>query len=553
MTDTGSLLQIRDLGVEFDVDGARHVGVKSVSLDIARGEVVAIVGESGSGKTVTAMSILGLLPKNATVSGSVRFDGRELCGLSERELRGVRGRAVGMVFQDPVAALDPVFTIGFQIGEVVRLAEPRLSGREVRRRSAELLSLVGIEEPAERLGDYPHQFSGGQCQRIAIAMVLAESPALIVADEPTTALDVTVQAEVLDVLRQVKARLDSAIMLITHNMGVVADLADRVVVMRSGEVVEINDCIKLFESPSAPYTADLLAAVPRITAAPREVGESGETQAAASDAAVLDVRGLAVEYRRRPGGRVRAVDGVDLKVERGQIVGLVGESGSGKTTIGRAIIGLAPIAEGQVNVAGRDVAALRRAERQAMRRTVGVVFQNPATSLNPRYSVAETITEPLRRLGGMSRADAAERADDLLASVGLDARWRDRYPHELSGGQRQRVAIARAVALDPALLIADEPTSALDVSVQARVLDVLRDLQERLGFACLFISHDLAVVDSVADYVAVMHHGRIVEQGDRATVLGSPRQDYTRRLVASAPIPDPVAQRARRETWLSLT
>ncbi|MDR1151173.1 MAG: ABC transporter ATP-binding protein, partial [Bifidobacteriaceae bacterium] len=548
-SQAGHLLSIRDLAVEFDVDGVKHAGVKAASFDVARGEVVAIVGESGSGKSVTATSILGLLPKNATVRGSVRYGGRELLGLSERELRAVRGRQIAMVFQDPVAALDPVFSIGFQMAEVVRGVEPNLKSREVRERTVDLLTLVGIETPRERLGAYPHQFSGGQCQRIAIAMVLAGSPALIVADEPTTALDVTVQAEVLDVMRQVRERLDSAILLITHNMGVVADLADRVVVMRAGEVVEVNDCATLFAAPAARYTADLLAAVPKITdpkaAPPRTTlpevappgtagpataglatggpGPSESTRAPASSAslhpAALDIRGLVVEYRGRTTGRVRAVDHVDVRVERGQILGLVGESGSGKTTIGRAAVGLAPVAAGTIAVDGRDLAALRRSERQAMRRTVGVVFQNPATSLNPRFSVADAIAEPLRVLGGMNRADAAERTDDLLASVGMHPRWRDRYPHELSGGQRQRVAIARAVALDPTLLIADEPTSALDVSVQAQVLDVFRDLQARLGFACLFISHDLAVVDNLADRVAVMRHGRILETGTRAAVL----------------------------------
>ncbi|MDR1294425.1 MAG: ABC transporter ATP-binding protein [Bifidobacteriaceae bacterium] len=547
-TEENSLLTIRDLAVRFDVDGQPHMGVKAASFEVERGEVVAIVGESGSGKTVTAMSILGLLPKNATVSGSVRYRGRELLALSEKAIRAVRGRQIGMVFQDPVAALDPVFTVGFQVGEVVRAAEPKLTARGVRERAVDLLGLVGIEKATERLGDYPHQFSGGQCQRIAIAMVLALKPALIIADEPTTALDVTVQADILDVMRQVKERLDSAILLITHNMGVVADLADRVVVMRAGEVVEVGEAATVFAAPTARYTADLLAAVPKINDRP-----AGPPSSTSLDPAALDIDGLVVDYRSRVAGRVRAVDHVALRVKRGEIVGLVGESGSGKTTIGRAAIGLAPVTAGTIAVTGRDIAGLRRSERQAMRRSVGVVFQNPATSLNPRFSVIDTITEPLRMLGAMTKTDAAERADELLASVGMHPRWRDRYPHELSGGGRQRVAIARAVALDPALLIADEPTSALDVSVQAQVLDVFRDLQSRLGFACLFISHDLAVVDNLADTVAVMRRGRIVESGDRVSVLHHPAAPYTQRLVASAPLPDPAAQRKRRHTWLTLT
>jgi peptide/nickel transport system ATP-binding protein len=579
------LLAVRDLAVAFDVDGTAQSAVREVSFEIARGEVVALVGESGSGKTVTALALLGLLPGNAAVTGSIEFDAQDLGSLSERERRRTRGRRIGMVFQDPVAALDPVFTVGYQMGEVVRLAEPKLTRAQVSERCIDLLSLVDIPDPAQRLRAYPHQFSGGQAQRIAIAMMLAHSPDLIVADEPTTALDVTVQAEILDVLREVRRRLDSAILLITHNMGVVADLADRVLVMRAGRLVEDSPVDNLFVHPKADYTRALLSAVPRLggpkdgsraqSAAPRgdgptvrvgagrppaalvghtsgEANRGADAPASSTREAVLEIWGLTVEYGGRLRGRMRAVDDVNLRAMRGQIVGLVGESGSGKTTLGRAVVGLAPLTGGTIAVEGRDVGGIQRRERQAMRRRVGVVFQNPATSLNPRHAVAQTVREPLRVLGGMSRADAAERADELLAAVGLGGRWRERYPHELSGGQRQRVAIARAVALDPALLIADEPTSALDVSVQAQVLDVFRELQARLGFACLFISHDLAVVDTLADWVAVMHRGRIVEQGDRRRVLSAPVDPYTRQLVASAPVPDPVAQRERRQARLEM-
>ncbi|MDR2252541.1 MAG: ABC transporter ATP-binding protein [Bifidobacteriaceae bacterium] len=545
----GPLVQVRALGVEFDVDGQNHTAVRSASFEIGQGEVVAVVGESGSGKTVTALAMLGLLPGNAKVTGQIEFEGRDLLALSERELRAVRGRRVGMVFQDPVAALDPVFSVGYQLDEVVKLAEPGMTARRRRQRAIDLLSLVEIASPAKRLGDYPHQFSGGQAQRIAIAMMLANSPRLIIADEPTTALDVTVQAEVLDVLRAVRASSDSAILLITHNMGVVADLADRVVVMRAGDVVENQPVDALFTQPKAPYTRELLAAVPRIGA---RGGADSAPGPDVADPPVLGIHDLVVEYGGRLRKRVRAVDGVDLHVAPGEILGLVGESGSGKTTVGRAVLGLAPVTRGEVAVNGHDVTTLSRRGRQAVRRTVGVVFQNPATSLNPRFRVAQAVIEPLRVLGGLSRAEAAERARELLRSVGLDSRWDDRYPHELSGGQRQRVAIARAVALDPALLIADEPTSALDVSVQAQVLDVFRELQARLGFACLFISHDLAVVDALADRVAVMRDGRIVEQGGRAQVLAHPAEPYTQRLLASAPVPDPAVQRARGRARLAL-
>ena len=538
--DTTPLLAVTDLTVTFDVDGEKGIGVNAASFDVRRGEVLAIVGESGSGKSVTAMSVLGLLPHNATVTGSIRFNGRELLGLSNTELRGVRGAQIAMIFQDPLAALNPVFTIGFQLMEAVRAHDRTLSKTDARALVTELLTLVEIPDPASRLKFYPHQFSGGQCQRIVIAMALARDAQLLIADEPTTALDVTVQAEILDVLRRMRARLDSSILIITHDMGVVADLADRVVVMRNGSVVETNPVRELFSAPRATYTKDLLAAVPKF-------GErDGDSANELTSEAVLDIRNLVVTYGSRLAGLSHAVDDVTLCVRKGEIFGLVGESGSGKTTIGRASIGMAPISGGTIEVAGTRVDTRNRADRQRMRRSVGVVFQNPATSLNPRYSIAETVSEPLRVHRKLSGSELHDRTDALLESVGLDGRWRDRYPHELSGGQRQRVAIARAVSLGPDLLIADEPTSALDVSVQAQVLDVFRELQQRLGFACLFISHDLAVVDTLCDRVAVMSHGTIIEQGPRDRVLNFPEQDYTRKLIASAPVPDPDEQQRRR-------
>ncbi|MDR1213468.1 MAG: ABC transporter ATP-binding protein [Propionibacteriaceae bacterium] len=595
------LLQIEDLDVSFDVEGETVLGVRGVSFDVSAHEVVAVVGESGSGKTVTAMSVLGLLPHNAKVSGSVHLLGQEVGRLNPAQLRQLRRSSVGMIFQDPVAALNPVFSVGFQLGQVVRLHHHDLSREQVRQRVVELLDLVEIDQPETRLKNYPHEFSGGQCQRIVIAMAIAGwgqptsgdgsdpaepagQPRLLIADEPTTALDVTVQAEILSVLRRIKDRLGASVLLITHNMGVVADLADRVVVMRAGEVVEINDCAKLFAQPEADYTKALLAAVPKIGASATAAPPALETRptvpipppdgpdpaspaptdriaptsptipadrrtdpmAPASPPPALEVTDLVVSYGRGKRGRTEAVASVSLSVQAGEIVGLVGESGSGKTTLGRAAVGLAPISGGRVLIEGQDLAGLSRSRRQELRRRVGVVFQNPATSLNPRYSVGATVTEPLRVLGGLAPPEAQGRAVELLRAVGLGPDWLDRYPHELSGGQRQRVAIARAVALDPVLLIADEPTSALDVSVQAQVLDVFRSLQARLGFACLFISHDLAVVDSLCGRVAVMHQGRLVEVGPRQAVLQRPRHPYTRRLVESAPIPDPVRQRARR-------
>ncbi|RXZ70436.1 dipeptide ABC transporter ATP-binding protein [Agromyces albus] len=555
-----ALLRVAGLGVEFDVDGQRNVAVEDVSFEIGRNEVLALVGESGSGKSMTAMSLLGLLPRNATVTGSAMLDGQELIGLDPKGLREVRGSRVAMIFQDPLAALNPVLTIGFQIAEAVRLHDRRRDRAAVRARVIELLRLVEIADPETRLGQYPHQLSGGQCQRVVIAMALAGDPELLIADEPTTALDVTVQAEVLDVLRRMRGRLQSSILLITHDMGVVADLADRVAVMRRGVVVECDSAERLFAEPWNDYTRELLASVPRIgarlvvterpsvPASARAITETADAATAPprEPAPVLDIDELVVEYRSR-GRTVRAVDGVSLSVRRGEIVALVGESGSGKSTTGLASVGLAPVASGSIRISGRELKTAKGRELRELRQRVGVVFQNPTTSLNPRFSVRDAVAEPLRvhrRLRGRALDDAVDR---LLDGVGLSGGWQERYPHELSGGQRQRVAIARAVALDPELLIADEPTSALDVSVQARVLDVFRELQERLGFACLFISHDLAVVDSLSDRIAVMQRGRIVEIGQREQVLSAPNHPYTRQLLDAAPVADPVAQRARRE------
>jgi ABC-type glutathione transport system ATPase component len=542
------LLDVRGLRVRFDVDGTAVTAVDDVSFSIATGEVVAVVGESGSGKSVSALAALGLLDPTATASGSIRFDGQELIGLDEAGLRALRGNRIAMIFQDASAALNPVFTIGFHLIEAVRLHAPGLSRDEARSRARALLESVDIAAAEATLRAYPHQLSGGQCQRIMIALALAGEPELLIADEPTTALDVSVQAGILDLLRSLRDRLGTAVLIITHDMGVVADLADRVVVMRSGRVVETGDAVALFGAPREAYTRELLSAVPRIGDRPVLAPADGTD----APGPVLDVRGLCVDYRRVGSRqRTRVVHGVDLTIGRGEIVALVGESGSGKSTIGRAVVGLAPVSAGSIAISGADITNTGRAERRALRHRVGIVFQNPATSLNPRYTVGQTLDEPLRAILGL-RGDALRtRVDALLDSVGIAQAWRERYPHELSGGQRQRVAIARAVALEPDLLIADEPTSALDVTVQAHVLETFRRLQSELGFACLFISHDLAVVDSLSDRIAVLNAGRVVELGDRADVFAAPRDAYTRRLIAAAPVPDPLAQRERREARLA--
>jgi len=537
------ILSIRDLRVHFGTRSPVEV-VHGLDLDIAPGEVVAVVGESGSGKSVTALSVIGLLPENARATGSVRLHGRELVGLKPADLRRVRGAQIALISQDPVASLNPVFTIGFQVIEAVRAHDRTLSAGAARRRAIELLELVDIPEPSRRMKQYPHELSGGQCQRVGIAMALASDPQLLIADEPTTALDVTVQAEVLDVLARLGRRDGRGVLLITHDMGVVAELADRVVVMREGELVEQGSVRGVLLRPSAPYTRQLLSAVPRIGERPAAVGSDIDQPL------VLDVAGLQVTYGGRLRGQFRAVDGVSLQVRRGEILGLVGESGSGKSTIGRAIIGAAPVTGGSIIVDGVDMRTAGRAVRRESRRRIGVVFQNPALSLNPRYTVRQSVEEPLAAIKGLRGRELADRVDALLESVGLADRAA-RYPHELSGGQRQRVAIARAVSLDPALLIADEPTSALDVSVQAQVLDVFRELQERLRFACVFISHDLAVIDELCDSVSVLRGGAVVESGSRAQVLQHPSDEYTRRLLAAAPVPDPDVQQERRAARLA--
>jgi len=547
------VLRVRDLTVTFRVDRGRSPdvqAVRGVSFDLAAGEVLAVVGESGSGKSVSSLALLGLLPGNATVTGSAVLSGpghdaTELVGLDRRALADVRGRRVAMIFQDPSNALDPVFTIGSQLRETLRRHVPGMTRRAADERAVELLRTVELPDPEQRVRFYPHQLSGGQAQRVMIAMALACDPEVLVADEPTTALDVTVQQEVLEVLRRLRARTGAAVVLITHDMGVVADLADRVVVMRDGEVVETAAVADLFATPRAEYTRTLLAAVPRVGAPERP------STADVRERPALNVEDLVVEYRNRRGRVVRAVDGVTLRVQPGEMVALVGESGSGKSTLGRCALGLAPLTSGSVEVVGTRLGRDTPRAVRAARTRVGVVFQNPTASLNPRYTIGESVAEPLRVHAGLKGDALRTRVTALLDGVELPGAWASRYPHELSGGQRQRVSIARAIALDPELLIADEPTSALDVSVQATVLELFRSIQQRLRFACLFISHDLAVVDELADRVAVMHRGRLVEVGERSRVLRSPDHAYTRRLLEAAPVPDPAQQAARRAARLA--
>ncbi|MFF1879003.1 dipeptide ABC transporter ATP-binding protein [Leifsonia sp. NPDC058230] len=555
------VVQIDRLAVSFSTDAGAVKAVDDVSLRVAPGEVLAIVGESGSGKTVTAKTILGLLPETATTSGAVILrskDGEseaDVVSLTKRQLREVRGPDVAMVFQEPSSALNPVYPVGWQIAEGLR-AHEKMSKAEARRRAIEILERVGIPEPERRVKYYPHQFSGGQKQRIVIAMALVLNPGLIVADEPTTALDVTVQAEILDLLRRCRDEFGAAIVLITHNMGVVADLADRVAVMYQGKVVEEADVKTLFASPQHEYTKRLLAAVPKIGQGLSSTQDRAEGRAAdwADVVPVVKAEGLRIQYPGRLGqpGFV-AVDGVDFEIRPGEVLGLVGESGSGKTTIGRAIGGLGKVTGGSLRVLGVEMNGVREREFKRVRRDIGFVFQDPGSSFNPLLTIADCVAEPLVVHGrASSPADARPRVDDLLEAVQLPRSYGDRFPHELSGGQRQRASLARALALEPSLLIADEPTSALDVSVQARVLELFAELQREFGFASLFISHDLAVVDILADRIAVLHRGKLVEEGTGAEVLGNPREPYTQRLLASLPVPDPIEQADRREALRAL-
>jgi len=577
---TEPILQVEGLRVAF---GDAEPVVRDVSFDLTPGRVLALVGESGSGKSVSAMSVLGLLPPQASVSGSARFRGEELIGAPVETVRAVRGAGIGVVFQEPMNSFTPVLSIGTQIAEAVRAHPTGLDRAGVRARVDELLRDAGLTDPERIRKAYPHELSGGQLQRAMIAMALAGDPVALFADEPTTALDVTVQAGILDLLRRLGRERSLAVLLITHDMGVVADVADDLLVLRRGDPVEHGTVAEVFAHPTADYTRELLAAVPSLEAHPasaapaadpdarahepgsraqrqltapgaREVSPSAKTAAVTDEAdasrasrpPVARLRDVAVRYSRRGGP---TVSGIDLDLHAGETVGLVGESGSGKSTIGRALAGLVPVVAGSVEVDGSDLRTARGRRLRELRSRVGIVFQDPASSLNPRQTIGWSIAEPLLVHGTDSAADRAERVRELLTAVQLDPTWAERFPHQLSGGQRQRVAVARALALRPALVIADEPTSALDVTVQAAVLDLLAGLQREFGFGMLLISHDLAVVRQLADRVIVLRDGRIVERGSTDAVLDDPQQDYTRMLLAAAPVADPVRQAARREAW----
>jgi oligopeptide/dipeptide ABC transporter ATP-binding protein len=607
-----SLLSVTDLTVTFPTEAERVNAVRGMNFDVAAGEVVALVGESGSGKSATAMAIIGLLPGYAEVSGSIRLQGNELLGLSDNQMSQIRGKSIGTVFQDPMSALTPVYTVGDQIAEALEVHNRGIGKRDAQSRAVELLELVGIAQPERRARSFPHELSGGERQRVVIAIAIANDPDLLICDEPTTALDVTVQTQILGVLKTARDVTGAGVLIITHDLGVVAEFADRALVMYAGRAVESAAVEVLYRDRRMPYTAGLLGSAPRLNApqgarlvpipgappsmaalppgcpfAPRcplaiddcranepelveiarghraaciraehvagrtaaEIyGVSTEAPAAAADAeapVVLRVRDLAKTYKltkgvvlRRQVGEVRAVDGVSFELQQGRTLGIVGESGSGKSTTLHQILDLSAPQSGSIEVLGADVATLDRRTRRALRGDLQVVFQDPVASLDPRLPVFEVLAEPLQA-NGFDKANTDSRVAQLLGIVGLRREDASRYPAEFSGGQKQRIGIARALALQPKILALDEPVSALDVSIQAGIINLLLDLQERFGLSYLFVSHDLSVVKHLAHRVAVMYKGKIVEQGDGEQVFANPQQDYTRRLLAAVPQPEP--------------
>ncbi|SNS07303.1 ABC transporter ATP-binding protein [Antarctobacter heliothermus] len=547
---TEPLLSVKGLTISFGRGRYRNVVVKDLSYDLHPGETLAIVGESGSGKSVSSMALLGLLPPGAAnvESGTASFDGQDLLQLSDEELRGIRGDRVTMIFQEPMTSLTPVLRIGQQLTEAL-IEHKGMSGSEAAARGREMLTLVGLDKVERRMRQFPHELSGGMRQRVMIAMAMASDPAILLADEPTTALDVTVQAQILDLMRDLKTKFGTSIILITHDMGVVAEMADRVVVMRKGVKIEEGPVESIFEVPQHDYTKALLAAVPRLgahaaAAQPRTVVDDP----ARPGDRLLHTEGMSKTFRERglfvaKSGGTAAMQDVGFDLATGETLALVGESGSGKSTTGRAVLRLLDLDEGVIEIGGTDMRKLSGTAVRKARREMQMIFQDPFASLNPRLSAGRLVAEPMVIHGLASGKELQDRTEQLFLRVGLEADHMRRFPHEFSGGQRQRLSIARALSVNPKLIVADEPTSALDVSVQAQVLELMLELQQSLGLAYLFISHDMAVVEEVAHRVAVMRRGRIVEIGPRQAVLNDPHHAYTRALLAAVPVPDPTRTR----------
>jgi peptide/nickel transport system ATP-binding protein len=535
------ILSIRNLKTYFSTDIGDVRAVDDVSLDVPKGKAVALVGESGSGKSVTALSIIRLVPEPAgkIVGGEILFQGRDLLTMSTAEMREIRGNDISMIFQEPMTSLNPVFRIGNQIAAAIRLHRG-VDWDEARRQTIGLLDRVGIPKPEERIDDFPHQFSGGMRQRAMIAMALACDPVLLIADEPTTALDVTIQAQILDLMKKLQVEEHLSVLLITHDLGIVAQFADSVAIMKDGKIVERGDVRTIYKEPKERYTIDLLSAVPKLDLEPTPVEEEDGT-----DMVLLKVENLSKYFPVKRGilsrtvGEVRAVDDVSFSIPVGETLSLVGESGSGKTTTGRAILRLIEPTAGSVKFDGIEVTELERKELRELRRRIQVIFQDPYGSLNPRMTVYSMLAEILKVHNLRPRNQRRDRVYELLSTVGLSSDSADRYPNEFSGGQRQRIGIARALAVEPDLIVADEAVSALDVTIQAQILRLLEDLQDRLGLTYLFISHDLAVTQNISDYVAVMQNGKIVEQGPTQKIFRHPTHPYTQSLLAAVPIADP--------------
>ncbi len=563
------VLSVRDLTTSFKVGDEWRSVVKGVSFDVAPRETVAIVGESGSGKSVTSLSIMRLLPQNSSrIEGSVKLNGRELLTLGSEEMRRVRGNEIAMIFQEPMTSLNPIFPIGKQIAEAITCHRD-VSAAEAKAEVLRLLDKVRIPNAKNRFGDYPHQFSGGMRQRVMIAMALASRPKLLIADEPTTALDVTIQGQILDLIKMLQDEEGMAVLFITHDMGVVAEVSDRTIVMYRGEAVETGSTDDIFNRGKHPYTRALLSAVPKLGSMGGRLrpmrfpvidivtGETRipETEAGGVDGAkrpVLEVKNLTTRFDIHSGllgrksGAVHAVENVSFDLREGETLALVGESGCGKSTTGRSITRLVEPTAGAISLDGYDVVNLDRTALRKMRRSIQMVFQDPFASLDPRMSVGSAVMEPFVEHGLGTKSQARDKAADLLERVGLKSDMMRRYPHEFSGGQRQRVAIARSLMLDPKVIVADEAVSALDVSIKAQVCNLLLDLQQSFNLAYLFISHDMAVVERVSHRVAVMYLGEIVEIGPRQAVFDNPQHTYTRKLMAAVPIPDPARRSLKR-------
>ncbi|OJY63947.1 MULTISPECIES: ABC transporter ATP-binding protein [unclassified Rhizobium] len=563
------VLSVSDLTTSFLVDGEWRTVVKDISFDVMPGETVAIVGESGSGKSVTSLSIMRLLARaSSRIEGSIRLNGRDLLSLPEAEMRKVRGKDVAMIFQEPMTSLNPIFTIGRQISEALT-CHGNISNAQAKAETIRLLEKVRIPNASSRFDEYPHQFSGGMRQRVMIAMALASRPKLLIADEPTTALDVTIQGQILDLIKVLQEEEGMSVLFITHDMGVVAEISDRTIVMYRGEAVETGKTDDIFHRGQHPYTRALLSAVPRLGSMKDQrqplrfpivdasTGELSEPKALADTVdhgrtPVLEVKNLVTRFElhgglfARPTGAIHAVENVSFDLAQGETLSLVGESGCGKSTTGRSIMRLINPKSGEVRLDGYDVMKLGAVDLRRMRRSIQMIFQDPFASLNPRMTIGAAVAEPFieHRLG--TRSEAREKAADLLERVGLKADMMSRYPHEFSGGQRQRICIARALALDPKVIVADESVSALDVSIKAQVCNLLMDLQQSLNLSYLFISHDMAVVERVSHRVAVMYLGEIVEIGPRASVFENPQHAYTKKLMAAVPVPDPSRRGIRR-------